>query len=69
MHIKMAKVRHQLKQARLDNLESFRKRAKVDNSGILAVTRGNWSFEFLTRSDTNWSVQSQKKAKSLKFRI
>ena len=29
MHIKMAKVRHQLKQARLDNLESFRKRAKV----------------------------------------
>ncbi|XP_052277313.1 IQ domain-containing protein H-like isoform X2 [Dreissena polymorpha] len=28
MHIKMAKVRHQLKQVRLDNLEAFRRRAK-----------------------------------------
>ena len=28
-----------------------------------------WSSEFLTRSDTNLSVQCQNKARSLKFRI
>lgn len=29
MHIKMTKVRSQLKQVRLDNLENYRRRAKV----------------------------------------
>lgn len=30
MHIKMSKVREQLKQTRDDNLEAFRRRAKVN---------------------------------------
>ena len=29
--------------------------------------RENWSLGFLTRSDTNQPVQSQKKVRSLKF--
>ena len=33
------------------------------------MTRENWSLGFLTRSDTNRPVQSQKQARSLKFRI
>ena len=34
-----------------------------------AATRENWSLGSPTRSDTNRPVQSQKKARSLKFRI
>ena len=33
------------------------------------MTRENWYLGFPTRSDTNQPVQSQKKARSLKFRI
>ena len=36
---------------------------------ISAVTRENWFSGFPTRSDTNWSVQSQKKARLSKFWI
>ena len=36
---------------------------------IQAATRENQSSGFLTRSDTNRPVQSQKQARSLKFRI
>ena len=32
-------------------------------------TQEKWSSGFLTRSDTNLSVQSQKKARSLKYQI
>ena len=33
------------------------------------MSRENRSLGFPTRSDTNWPVQSQKQARSLKFRI
>ena len=33
---------------------------------ILAKTREIWSSGFLTKSDTNWPVQSQKQARCLK---
>ena len=39
-----------------------------DTSGNLVSTRQNYSG-FPTRSDTNWSVQSKKRARSLEFRI
>ena len=32
-------------------------------------TNGKRTSRFLTRSDTNWAVQSQKMARDLKFRI
>ena len=35
----------------------------------LSLVVRNWSSVFLTRSDTNWAVQSQKMARGLKFRI
>ena len=36
---------------------------------IRAATQENRSSGFPTRSDTNWPVQSQEQARSLKFRI
>ena len=36
---------------------------------ILAFTQEKQQFWFLTRSDTNWPVQSQRQARSLKFWI
>ena len=36
---------------------------------ICAASRENWSSGFSTRSDTNQSVQSQKRARTFKFRI
>ena len=41
----------------------------VGNTKKRAATRETWSSEFPTRSNTNRSVQSQKKARSLKFWI
>ena len=43
--------------------------AETTNEAVRAFAREKQQFGFPTRSDTNWHVQSQKQARSLKFRI